>query len=222
MRGYNLFSLLRWPRRLCDLALPAIILNGLALVALPGLLFAAEQEPAGPDAVARQTVANALGIDLAGVRVISSEARDFADASLDCPQPGMAYAQVITPGFRVLVEADGRRFDVRIAGTLGRICYRRKPSPDRPADDGTGPRQLGEAARQDLALRLGVSLETVTITGLRRLKPGETLPGCGEVCAKEAPPSACGVGVQLRAGEQDFGYIALPSGVQPCPDIVSR
>lgn len=222
MRRLDLISLLRWPRRLCDLAPSAIILGALALVALPGLLFAAEQDPTGPDAVARQTVANALGIDLTGIHVISSEPRNFADASLDCPQPGMAYAQVITPGFRVLVEADGRRFDVRIAGTLGRICYRRKPSPDRPADDGTAPRQLGEVARQDLALRLGVSLEAVTITGLRRLKPGETLPGCGEVCAKEAPPSACSVGVQLRAGEQDFGYIALPGGVRPCPDIASR
>ena len=87
------------------------------------------------------------------------------------------------PGFRVLVEADGRRFDVRVAGTAGRICYRRKPRTDTPADDGTRPRELGEAARQDLALRLGVPLETVTVTGLRRLKPGDTLPGCGEVCA---------------------------------------
>jgi len=215
-------SLLRWPRCLCDLARPAIILGGLTLVFLPEALFGSDQEPTGPDAVARQTVANALGIDQTGARVISSEPRDFADASLDCPQPGMAYAQVITPGFRVLVEADGRRFDVRVAGTGGRICYRRKPSPDRPAADSTRPRELGEAARQDLALRLGTSLETITITGLRRLKPGETVPGCGEVCAREAPPSDCGVKVQLRTGEQDFAYIALPGSLHPCPDIASR
>jgi hypothetical protein len=202
--------------------LPAIILGGLALVALPEVLFGAEQEPTGPDAVARQAVASALGIDQTGARVISSEPREFADASLDCPQPGMAYAQVITPGFRVLVEADGRRFDVRVAGSGGRICHRRKPSPDRPAADSTRPRELGEAARQDLALRLGTSLETITITGLRPLKPGETVPGCGEVCAREAPPSACGVGVQLRSGEQDFDYIALPDNLRPCPDIASR
>ena len=215
-------SLPRWPPSLWDLVLPAIVLGGLALAALPEVLFGAAQEPTGSDAVARQTVANALGIDQTGARVISSEPRDFADASLDCPQPGMAYAQVITPGFRVLVEANGRRFDVRVAGNGGRICYRRKPSPDRPAADSARRRELGEAARQDLALRLGTSLETITITGLHRLKPGETVPGCGEVCAREALPSDCGVKVQLRTGEQDFDYIALPGSLRPCPDIASR
>ena len=190
----------------------------LILLAVP----AAEAEPPGPEAVARETVAGALGIDQAGVRVIGSEARDFPDGSLDCPEPGMAYAQVITPGFKVRVDANGRRFDVRVAGTVGRICHRRKPSPDRPAQDGTQPQTPGEAARQDLALRLGTSPDAISITSQRRLKPGETLPGCGEVCSRDAPSSACGTGVRLRSGERTFDYVALATGVRPCPDIASR
>jgi hypothetical protein len=194
----------------------------LPLIALPVFLFAADQEPTNASTVARQTVARALGIDPAGVRVISSEPRDFPDASLDCRQPDTAYAQVITPGFRVLVEASGRRFDVRVAGTAGSICYRRKPRTETPADEDTKPRQLGEAAREDLALRLGVPLETVTVTGLRRLTPGDTLPGCEEVCAANSPPSVCGVSVQMRAGDRNFDYVALPGVLRPCPDIASR
>jgi len=199
-----------------------LVVAGVILVSLHAALLAADPSPTDPNTVARQTVAAALGINETEARVISREERDFADGSLDCPQPGTAYAQVITPGFRILVEANGRRFDVRVAGTGGRICYRRQANSGQQADDSIRPRELGEAARQDLALRLGVPLETVTIMESRRLKPGETLPGCGEVCARDAPPSTCGVGVKLRSGDQDLDYIALPIGVRPCPDIASR
>ena len=122
----------------------------------------------------------------------------------------------------MLVEASGRRFDVRVAGTAGSICYRRKQRTEPPADEDNKPRQLGEAAREDLALRLGVPLETVTITGLRRLTPGDTLPGCDPACAADSPPSGCGVSVQMRVGDRNLNYLALPGAVRPCPDIASR
>ncbi|MEQ1801255.1 MAG: hypothetical protein ABL989_04985 [Gammaproteobacteria bacterium] len=205
-------SLLRPPAGLCDLARRSILL---ALAALPAVASAA-----GPGAIAVQAVADAIGVTPAAARVVSSEARDFPDASLGCPQPGMAYAQVITPGHRVIVEADGRRFDVRVAGNGGRLCYLRKPAT---GPGGTGrPRESGETARQDLARRLALPPEAVTISGLRRLNPGETLPGCGEVCAPATAATACGVGVRLRAGERDFDYVALDTGVHPCPDIAPR
>jgi hypothetical protein len=120
------------------------------------------------------------------------------------------------------VEADGRRFDVRVAGTAGRICYRRK-APGASADgDRASPRRLAETARDDLAGRLALPPDAVTITGLRRLKPGETLPGCGEVCTGDATPADCGVAVSLRADDREFEYVAGRTGVRPCPEIASR
>lgn len=177
---------------------------------------------AGPGAIALRTVAEALGTAPEGGRVISTEARDFPDASLGCPQPGMAYAQVITPGYVVLVEVDGRRFDIRVAGDRGRICYRRKPAPAGGSVDLPAPRESGEAARQDLALRLGIPANTVTVTALRHLKAGETVPGCGTPCASDAAAGSCGVGVRLRADGRVYDYVALPGGVRPCPDIAWR
>jgi len=222
----NRLRILRWPRRLSNLAFPGLLLAGLSLAALPTVVSGSEPQPPTPDAVARRTVAAALGIAETEMSVINTESREFADGSLDCPQPGAAYAQVITPGYRVLVEANGRRLDVRVAGTAGRICYRRKlspgPSPNPPAEARVQPREMGEAARADLALRLGRSTETITILGLRRLKPGAVLPGCGEVCASDALPASCGLAVQLRTAERDVDYFALPTEVRPCPDIASR
>ena len=45
---------------------------------------------------------------------------EWSDASLGCPQPGMAYAQVITPGFRIALEAQGQLYQYH-TDTKGQI-----------------------------------------------------------------------------------------------------
>ncbi len=63
-----------------------------------------------PVARAVADLASRLGISEAQVRVVSIEAVEWPDSSLGCPQPGMDYLQVITPGFRILLEAQGERY----------------------------------------------------------------------------------------------------------------
>jgi hypothetical protein len=46
-------------------------------------------------------------VEISDVVILSIDAVEWSDASLGCPQPDMMYAQVITPGFRVVVEAAG-------------------------------------------------------------------------------------------------------------------
>jgi hypothetical protein len=216
---------------LCDLQLRWVLAAGLLLGGFPAPLWSAEP-PAirvedSPEAhagsVARQAVADALGIESDGVRVVSTVFREFPDGSLGCPQPGMAYGQVISPGYQVLVEAGGRRFDVRVAGTGGRICYRRKTNnpPDKAGAGGTTP-PSAEIARQDLALRLRLPATEIRITGQRVLRPGEALDGCGIVCAADAPPGTCGTNVRLHAGDRDYDYLLQAGTVRPCPDIAAR
>lgn len=45
------------------------------------------------------------------VRVVQVEARQWRDASLGCPQPGRMYAQVLTPGYLIVLEAGGQRLE---------------------------------------------------------------------------------------------------------------
>jgi hypothetical protein len=66
--------------------------------------------PAGSGAervvqLARQDLAQKLKVSIEAIREVSVEAVEWPDTSLGCPQPGMAYAQVITPGFRVALAA---------------------------------------------------------------------------------------------------------------------
>lgn len=187
-----------------------------------GQASGAETEAA---AVAQQTVAGFLGIDAGRVTVVAVTARDFPDASLGCPQPGMAYPQVITPGFQVLVEADGRRFDVRVAGKRGRICHRRQ-SGDSDRNSGIGdsdpdsPRvpELISRTRADLAARLGLDPADVQVGSVTAWRAGMPLPGCDE---PPCPPgrSPCGYLLRLSADERSYVYFASSDALMPCPPI---
>jgi hypothetical protein len=45
-----------------------------------------------------------LGIPLANIKVASTEAVEWSDGSLGCPEPGTSYVQVITPGYRIVLQ----------------------------------------------------------------------------------------------------------------------
>lgn len=59
--------------------------------------------------------ANRAGVNGDEVELVSIEQKEFNDASLGCPEEGQLYAQVITPGFRVVVSAAGTEYDYRMA-----------------------------------------------------------------------------------------------------------
>lgn len=44
------------------------------------------------------------------ITVVSTEQVEWSNASLGCPQPDMMYAQVITPGYRIILEANGQTY----------------------------------------------------------------------------------------------------------------
>ena len=64
-------------------------------------------------------LAGQLGIAAEAITVHSVAAVEWPDASLGCPKPGMMYAQVITPGYRIVLEANGQSYEYH-AGRSGR------------------------------------------------------------------------------------------------------
>ncbi|GAB4514457.1 MAG: hypothetical protein Kow0047_26310 [Anaerolineae bacterium] len=80
-------------------------------VALCEPLAAAEKWPAKANAAVRAAVndwAAKLGISPEQVSVVAVKEVDWPDASLGCPEPGMVYAMVITPGYVIQLRADGQ------------------------------------------------------------------------------------------------------------------
>lgn len=54
------------------------------------------------------------GLNPSMVTVQSVEQQEFPDASLGCPQPDQMYAQVVTSGYKVVLEAQGQTYDYRL------------------------------------------------------------------------------------------------------------
>ena len=69
--------------------------------------------PAVDQEVALLVSAIARDLEVPGdtVRVLMVEPRDWPDSSLGCPQPDMLYAQVITPGYLIMVEVSGEEIE---------------------------------------------------------------------------------------------------------------
>ncbi|MCS6839640.1 MAG: hypothetical protein NZ699_00610 [Roseiflexus sp.] len=51
--------------------------------------------------LARQKLAEELEISVDQIKVVIADPTYWSDTSLGCPQPGMTYQQVITPGYRI-------------------------------------------------------------------------------------------------------------------------
>lgn len=64
---------------------------------------------------ARRDLASRLKVAEDAVALESIEAVDWNDSSLGCPQPGYMYLQVITPGYRVVLRAEGATYAYRSA-----------------------------------------------------------------------------------------------------------
>lgn len=54
-----------------------------------------------------QDLAARLGADVGDVAVVSVEDIEWPDSSLGCPEPGIMYVSVVTPGYLVTLELSG-------------------------------------------------------------------------------------------------------------------
>lgn len=85
--------------------------------------------------------AQVLGVPVSAVTVVFATHCLWPDTSLGCPLPGHAYAQHVTPGYRVVVAGpDGTRLDYRGSdGDFARCTRPRTPSLCGHGPCGTGP-----------------------------------------------------------------------------------
>ncbi|MCY3734176.1 MAG: hypothetical protein OXG42_07835 [Chloroflexi bacterium] len=63
--------------------------------------------PGGIESAARRLLADELDVDEGDLALDGSETVEWSDASLGCPQDGYGYAQVVTPGYRLVFGLAG-------------------------------------------------------------------------------------------------------------------
>ncbi len=60
--------------------------------------------------ISKNNLSRRLDIGIDQITVVSVTDVTWSDTSLGCPQPGMAYAQVLTPGYMIQLEASGKTY----------------------------------------------------------------------------------------------------------------
>ncbi|HSB89414.1 MAG TPA: hypothetical protein VLD63_05250 [Anaerolineales bacterium] len=88
------------------------LLNRPGAVAVPSPTGPGTADTAEIAEQARVELADALGLRPDEIEVGSIESVDWPDAGLGCPQPGVAYSQVVTPGWRVELLAGSSTYFV--------------------------------------------------------------------------------------------------------------
>ena len=66
--------------------------------------------------LAKFDLALKTGADIEEMDTESVEEFNFADASLGVPEPGVEYAQVITPGYIIILKAEGETYEYHASG----------------------------------------------------------------------------------------------------------
>ena len=56
-------------------------------------------------------LAGRLSLPMEEISLVEVTEVEWSDSSLDCPQEGMSYLQVITPGYRILLQANNQTYE---------------------------------------------------------------------------------------------------------------
>jgi hypothetical protein len=191
--------------------------------------------------LAREDLARRLGLPPESIRLVSIHAVQWPDASLGCPRPNVKYVQVITPGFKVVLEAEGRTYEYHTGGGRRVSCdqegHLTSALPSQTVTvltvGGTPTIARGEViatpvsghlerligiAKQDLARRLEITPEEVEVVHIEKAEWLDTSLGCAEPGLSRLPVAVPGYRVILSARGWEYVYhTGKESGVVYCP-----
>jgi hypothetical protein len=184
---------------------------------------AAEPAPPAEVELVRQDLAQRLNIPLDQVGVLSVKAVDWPDSSLGCPRPNVLYAQVITPGYEIVLDVSGQQYSYHTGGGTFVLCENGLPV-DAPTATTTPPgAELGseaaalvEKAKQDLSSRVGVSPADIVVESVESVQWRDSSLGCPQPGMNYLTVITPGYLIKLRAQGQIYEYHASLTNVVWC------
>ncbi len=167
-------------------------------------------------------LADALHVHRDKILVDTVHAVNWPDSSIGCPRPDMAYLQVVTPGYKVILRTGGQIYTVHEADNRAFLC-RNVAKSGAAAKDGRlafGPSMT--VARDDLAKRLQVAPNEIrTVSAVPRTFDDASL-GCPEPGVQYAKAVTDGWVLTLRYRNRDYTYHSDSSRAIPCPAITAE
>lgn len=178
-----------------------------------------------PDAViaARQQLAAELGIEAEAITVASFEEREWPNACLGLPEEGQMCAEVITPGYLVILDAEGETHRARTNQDGNVVIFEGNGSEQSDLPDAV------VAAREMLAEQLDLSADAVEVISYEQREWTDSCLGLGgpaESCLQAITPGwlvtlgADGQVYEFRTDETGDAVRAVePLGNAPGTDL---
>jgi hypothetical protein len=165
------------------------------------------------------TLAEELGVPKDQVLVDTVRAVQWRDSSLGCPKPGIAYRDVITPGYKVTLRVDRQVHVVHEAGNRTFVCRQDKAmggiTPK--LDLSFGPQMV--EARKDLAGRIHVPEREILFQSSEGKTWSDASLGCPEPGVQYAQAEVRGWVLTFRHKQRVFTYHTDLTRTIPCPRI---
>lgn len=83
-------------------------------------------------ALAIGDLATRIGVSASAINVTSIDEVEWSNGSLGCPKPGLAYTQVIIPGYNIVLEAGGKAYNYHTDMRRQAILCENRPAPTVP------------------------------------------------------------------------------------------
>lgn len=163
----------------------------------------------GPAAVtaAIEALAAQLGVDASTIEVLESSEEEWTDSCLGLGGPAESCAAVITPGWRVMLGAEGQDYEVHTDVTGEQVRIAGEPSgEERPS--------AVKAAVEALARRLEGAVDSIEVLSFTETEWSDSCLGLGgpaESCAAVMTP---GWEVILGVGDEVYEVRTDASGAQ--------
>ncbi|MCY3904585.1 MAG: hypothetical protein OXF76_15580 [Caldilineaceae bacterium] len=155
------------------------------------------------------------------ITLISTEEVEWGDASLGCPEPDTMYAQVITPGYVIVLESGGDTYDYHTGidpdGPLVQCTEEGVPAGADPIeiepaegavdliDDQTLPR-LTERAIDNLVQTTDAAADEITVVSTEEVEWSDSSLGCPEPDTMYAQVITPGYLIVLESGGDTYEY----------------
>jgi hypothetical protein len=199
----------------------------------PGVSDGAQDSSAAAQAAADQARAEAarqLRATAGEFTVVTIEPTQWSDSSLGCRKPGSMYTEVINNGYTVVLERQGKRHQVNVAGSRAVMC---EPSAQisgtvRQPMSARGLDRVTTLARQDLANRLRLDVQHVRVANVEprrwtdddmNCSSGGGSPVTGAQEGTTAGSAGVGYRLALTASGRTYFYHTDLRSVRVCPPI---
>jgi hypothetical protein len=175
---------------------------------------------------AKAEAARQLRAQTSDFTVVTIEPTQWSDSSLGCSKPGSMYTQVVSDGYTVVLEREGRRHQVNVSGSRAVMCEpaTRITGTVRQPMSARGLDKMSMLARQDLANRLRLDVQHIHVANIepRRWTDDDMNCSSGSGSPATGAPSGVGYRLALAASGRTYFYHTDLRSVRACPPIESQ